>query len=244
MVVLDADVLVTRRLDELIDMATNGVVVTFVNNPPNDDRFFPQSEQLFGPLEQQPYVNAGQLVLPWAGEGRFLRQWADGVSRLDGTPGFLGAGSDLSEPFYFGDQDVLNALLMRPDGPPLVRLEHRLAPHPPFDQLRLVDAERLECRYPDGARPYFLHHTIAKPWLRPTRSTVYSTLLTRLLLGADLVAELEDGDVPLRLRRGWPAAVARTQAHVRARALELAKRKLGRYALRTRLRSLTGRSAG
>jgi hypothetical protein len=78
--------------------------------------------------------------------------------------------------------------------------EQRLAVHPPFPRLRLYDEQRLDCRYPDGAVPFFLHHIGPKPWLAQTRPNIYGTLLTRLLFGDDVTLQLERREVPWRLR--------------------------------------------
>ena len=51
-VILDADVIVVRRLTALIDAARSGRLVAFINNEPNEDRFFPEwrSALTLGPL--------------------------------------------------------------------------------------------------------------------------------------------------------------------------------------------------
>jgi hypothetical protein len=236
-VILDADIIVTRPLDELVDTGRRGAVVGFVNDPPNHDRFFPDWGPALGlpALRRRPYLNAGQLVLPRAMNDRLLGAWIDGQERI-GMLGTRYGRARLSDPFYFADQDVVNALLAaRVEDTELDVRPHRLAPHPPFRDLRLVDARRLDCRYPDGVRPFFLHHTMGKPWLQATRRTVYSTLLPRLLLAADLPVRLAPADLPVRVRDGRLAALERRRGDLQTRAVTGTRRQLGRFGIRTRL---------
>jgi hypothetical protein len=244
-VLLDADIIVTRSLTDLIDTAQGGRLVAFVNNEPNHDRFFPDwsTTLALGPLRRQPYLNAGQLFLPDALNRRLLELWVERQARLDVKQTWLARGR-LSDPFYFADQDVLNAVVAAHVGPDeIITLEHRLAPHPPFARLRLVDREHLLCRYQDGAQPYLLHHTLAKPWLSATRSNIYSLLLPRLLLAPDVALRLEPEKLPLRLREGWLAAADRRRASVQAFVHTHARQQLGRFGIRTRLAAWRRRHA-
>jgi hypothetical protein len=144
--------------------------------------------------------------------------------------------TDLSAPFYFADQDVVNAVLaalLTPDE--ILCLEHRLAPHPPFTDVAVVDEQQLSCVSRDGTHPYLLHHTLAKPWLKPTPVNAYSRLLPRLLFASDVALRLRPEQVPLRLRTGRLGHVDRARADVQAR-MQIRTRKLVYSAgLRTRL---------
>jgi hypothetical protein len=244
-ILLDADIIVTRSLTDLIDTAQGGRLVAFVNNEPNHDRFFPDwsTTLALGPLRRRPYLNAGQLFLPDALNRRLLELWVEHLARLDVEQTWLASGR-LSDPFYFGDQDVLNAIVaarLEPDE--IVLLEHRLAPHPPFAGLRLVDTERVLCHYADGAQPYLLHHTHKKPWLKATRSNIYSLLLPRFLLAPDLAVRLEPEELPLRLREGWLAAADRRRASAQALVHAHTRKQLGRFGIRTRLAARRRRHA-
>jgi hypothetical protein len=235
-VLLDADIMVVRPLTELLELAGYGRLVVFQNNPPNDNRFFPewQAALKLGRLRRQAYFNCGLVVLPHSAN-RLLRQWNEGLSQVEVEQTWHGRG-DLSEPFYFGDQDVLNAVAAATLEPSeLAMLEHRLAPHPPFNGLRLLDPQRLTCEYADHTQPFVLHHVLAKPWLKPTPDTVYSRLLRRLLLEPDVTLRLDPGDLPLRLRRGRLAAADRRRAHVQATAYAHVRHQVGRLGLRGKL---------
>jgi len=244
-VVLDADVIATRPLTELLEVGRQGVMVGFVNDPPNHDRFFPEWAPALGlpPLRRRSYLNAGQFVLPAAMNDRLLGAWIDGQQRV-GMLGTRYGRARLSEPFYFADQDVVNAVLAAVvDDAELDIRPHRMAPHPPFRDLRLLDTQRIDCRYPDGARPYFLHHTMGKPWLQATRRTVYSALLPRLLLDADLPIRLAPADVPVRVRTGLLAALERRRGDLQTRTVTGTRRQLGRFGIRTRLADRARRRA-
>jgi hypothetical protein len=238
-IILDADIIVTRPLTELVAAAEAGRLVTFVNEVPNDDRFFPEWAVVLGlgTLHRRPYLAAGQLLLPTALAARLLPRWTEGQERVDMQRTQYGTAR-LDDPFYFADMDVFNALLAADfTDDEILMLEQRLAPHPPFPGLRLEDQSRLLCRYDDGVRPFMLHHIMAKPWLAATRTTIYSRLLTRLLLADDVPVQLEAEELPLRLREGRLAATDRRRAHVQTIVRTEGRRQLGRFGIRTRLRA-------
>lgn len=83
-IVLDADIIVTRPLTELISSGRRGKVLGFVNDPPNHDRFFRDWGPALGigPLHRRPYLNAGQFVLPGAMNDRLLDRWIEGQERI------------------------------------------------------------------------------------------------------------------------------------------------------------------
>lgn len=244
--VLDADIIVTRPLTEFIDAAEAGRLVAFVNNEPNHNRFFATWGPALGlgPLRRQPYLTAGQLFVPASLNGRLLELWSNLQTKIDVRWTRYG-GARLSDPFYFADMDVFNAIVAAClERDELLIVEHRLAPNPPFAGVRLVDKQRLLCSYADGTRPFLLHHILAKPWLKATRTSVYSLLLPRLLLAPDVVVRLAPEDLPLRLREGGLAAADRARAHVQAVTYAHVRRQLGTFGIRTRLAAWRKMHAG
>jgi hypothetical protein len=213
-VIVDADMIITRRLDELIALAATGSVVAFEDNLVR--RFRSDWGELLGlgRLEPRPYVNGGLLFVPTEAlpllDAILARESAIDFSQT------LYGGGPANAPFLYYDQDLLNAVLAGPASPEVVALAHQLAPHPPFKRLTLVDERRLVCRYPDGTEPYVLHHVLAKPWTAHTRTNIYSSLLRRLLFAADVELQLQPERVPLRLRNSRAAAVARLNSGFRA----------------------------
>jgi hypothetical protein len=236
-ILLDADMIVTRPLRELIAAARSGRIVGFVDEDTTEDRFFPEWSSLlgYGPVRRQPYLNAGQLVIPDSLGHRLLELWVEGQAKVDAQGTWHGKGR-LSSPLYFGDQDVLNALVATHfELEEMMIFEHRLAPFPPFPGLRLIDKQRILCRYADGTQPFLLHHILAKPWLKTTRTTVYSLLLPRLLLAPDVALRLEPNQLPLRLREGRLAVADRRRANLQALIYSHSRRQLGRFGIRTRI---------
>ena len=246
-IVIDADIIAVRRLDELIDSARGGRVVGFVNDPPNDLRYFAQWGELLGAGEappRRPYLNAGLFVFPRAVADRLLPRWLELQEAIDYGRTRYG-NAELDDPFYFADQDVVNALfsVSLADDAIDVR-EHRLAPHVPLTGVRILDRDQLVCEHADGLRPFVLHHTLTKPWLAPTVPNAYSRLLPRLLLAPDVRVRLRPEELPLRLREGRAAAAASRVTGAAVATRRRARRQLGRFGIRTRFAALRARRAG
>jgi hypothetical protein len=201
MVLIDADMIVTRPLAELLDKAHSGKVVAFTDRIA--DRFDERWSELLGLgyVRRQPYVNSGLIVAERAIGETALEQVAAGCAQVDMEQTLIANGPS-DYPFFYPDQDILNAVLgtFRPEQVEI--LDHRLAPVPPFLGLRVVDETTLRCTYEDGLEPYVLHHVLEKPWSSLTRWNIYSLLLARLLLEPDVPLTLAPREVPLRLRRG------------------------------------------
>jgi hypothetical protein len=215
MLLVDVDIVVTRSLEPLLTLAGEGKTVAFADAL--FDRFYPSWGELLdlGQPRRQTYVNTGLLALSRESGVELLERLREKAAHVNPERSMTGDGSSPDYPFYFLDQDVFNAILAtHPDPDNLVVLDHRLAPHPPFQGVRLRDAGALDCAYLDGVRPFVLHHIQAKPWLVPLHQTVYSQLLPRLLLAEDLPLRLPPELVPLRLREGPLASVDRHRAGV------------------------------
>jgi hypothetical protein len=202
MVLIDADMIVTRSFGELIEKAAGGQVVVFRNNL---ERFFPEWGELLdlGPIRRQPSLSSGLVFL--GGPTRdVVRLLDDRQRRVEFELGY-GHANVPNYPFLMLDQDVLNAILAsRVDPERIVALDHRLAPGKPFAGLRLLDQKTLRCAYAeDDAEPYVLHHLgLVKPWLERTPEDLYSRLLVRLLAGPDVSVMVPDEGLPWRMRRG------------------------------------------
>jgi hypothetical protein len=231
MAFVDADMAVVRSLEPLLELAAADKVVAFEDL--NPARYQPEWAELVGhPVERRTYVNSGFLAL--RGRRNLLERLHDAQQRITQGP-VAGTGR---RPFKFPDQDVLNAVLgayVAQDETAVV--ERRLAPVQPFSRLRLVDAQALDLRYPDGAQPYLLHHLYAKPWLERTPTNPYTRILPRLLLGTDVPLRPRVEDVPWRLRPGFAPGRARDALLVPALATR-ARFKARRLVQEARGRSL------
>lgn len=214
MLLVDADIIITKPLAPLISAAASGKTVAFVDRLP--DRFFPEWQTLLDlpPLRRQPYVNSGFLCLPRRRGLELLSSLQKGQRRIDVSKTFLGS-TDPDYPFFILDQDVLNAVLCAETDPNELELvDYRLAPHPPFAGLDRLDASGVTCSYTDGVRPYGLHHVLKeKPWLTIRRPSVYSRLLPRLWVADDLPIQLSSKQIPAAFRGGLFASAARAGAY-------------------------------
>jgi len=234
MLLIDADMIVTRSLAPIVDEVRAGKVVAFTD--PLADRFFETWRELLDlpPLRRQPYANAGFLGFPRELGLELLRR-LQRDQRLIKEDDTIWTGGSAAQPTYFADQDLLNALLASVVPAKRVKiLEQGLAPHPPFAGVRVASFETVSCVYADGRAPYLLHHMLKqKPWLTPRLSTPYSQLLPRLWLGEDVALRVPEEEVPRRFRSGVLAAVERR----RATAVALLAQSRGRLGLRRFVRS-------
>ena len=205
--VLDADMIVTRNLGDLFDRAADGALVGFRNE---SHRWFEEWGTLLGrrQLRQGPYLSSGALIMNSATARELLPFVQEHQEGLDQSRTWLGNGVR-SDPFFFADQDLVNAVtLARLPPERVVALDARLAPVPPFAGVRIRDRSSLRCEYADGARPFVLHHFFRKPWLVKMRSNVYTRLFTRVVLGGDVALRPRPSSVPLRLRSGAAGSLA------------------------------------
>jgi hypothetical protein len=200
MILIDADIIVTRALCDLIANAAAGRLVAFKDRVAH--RFDERWSELLGleTLRRQSYVNNGLVAVDRSLGVPVLERISLGCRQIDPALGY-GANGSSGYPFYFLDQDVFNAVIATVAEEKLVFLDHELAPFPPFSGLRLLD-DRARCSYEGGREPYLLHHVLDKPWLAATRWNIYSELLSRLLLSPDVALPLRREEVPLRLRPG------------------------------------------
>jgi hypothetical protein len=213
MVLLDADVIVTRTLTDLIEVARADRIVAFQNDT---HRHFPEWAELLdvGSVRDGPYVTTSVLFAAEEPARSLFPLVEEKQSAIDPERTWLGPGED-SDPLYYLDQDVFNAVInSRLDPDQLFAVDSRLAPIPPFGGIRILDEVTLRCAYPDGSEPRLLHHCFRKPWLERVRSNVYSRLFTRLLFSADVALRLDPAEVPRRLRPGIAGATERVLTDV------------------------------
>jgi hypothetical protein len=214
MVLIDADIVVTRSLAELIERAAEPRVIAIENDR---DRFVAEWGELLGlgEVRRQPYVSSGLVFMGQPVGTEVLELMAKLQDRVDFDRTFWRDNAP-DYPFLYGDQDVFNAILAsRVERRRLTVLPNRLAPNPPFKGLRVLDAATLRCAHRDGTQPYAVHHFATKPWLEPAHHGVYSRLLRRLLTGPDVAIRVSEAQLPLRLRSGARAWLARKRVDAR-----------------------------
>jgi hypothetical protein len=208
MVLIDTDMVATRSLAPLLRQAAPGRIVA-IQDP--QQRFFAEWGVLLelGTARPRRYVSSGLVCVERSIGSEVLGLMDDRRGVVDFERTFW-RRNDREYPFLYADQDVLNGILASAIEPGRsVALDHRLAATPPYRDLRVRDAVALRCAYADGVEPFLLHQYVRKPWLERTYHGIYSRLLTRLLLGPDVVLKVPDELVPLRMRRGLQARAER-----------------------------------
>jgi hypothetical protein len=202
-IILDADIIAVRPLTDLIGPKP----VVFLNDW--TWRFEPEWIRLgYGRLRRVPYLNAGQMILPRT-SGMTPRLKRGNERLLEIVRAEPEKGRVSTDPFYYTDQDVLNALVGSLD---------------PDDYVVSDEVTYWPFREPlVGAR--LLHHILDKPWLKPLRPNPYSREMARLL--ATGVVRLPMREIPPRLRDGAIASVARARGSVQHALREHTRGKLG-----------------
>jgi hypothetical protein len=206
-ILIDADMIVTRPLDELIELAAGDRIVAFRDR---QQRFFAEwgSATGLGDARPGPYVSSGLVLCGGDAGGRLLELLHEHRAAVDFERTFWRRGPR-DYPFLYADQDVLNAILTTRERDSLLALDERLAATPPYRGLRVRDSRALSCGYRDGERPYVVHQYVRKPWLEPTYHGVYSRLWRRLVVGPDLAIRPPEDELPPRMRTGPLAAAKR-----------------------------------
>ena len=235
-VYLDADVIVTRPLDDLIAAAADGMLCVFADEIVAG-RWFEEWESglsLRGPLRDGPYVNLGCLVYSTEQFPDLLRRWWECTGELPDTLTFP---MDWSEPFAFGDQDVLNALLMSEvaaDRQWVLPPETQPMRPEQLARTKLVNAQTLACTY--QGRSTALLHPVSKPkpWQPQDRQALYGSGYEQCLreLVACSAGSIRASGTPLPtwLQPGWRGtlwwrrAVWRTAVRRRLRRIRQAAR--------------------
>jgi hypothetical protein len=222
-ILIDADIIVTRPLTDLIDRASEGRVLAVRHE---HDRFFPQWGELLdlGTSRRRAYVSSSLVLMGGEVGERVIGIMHEAQPQIEiertpyatGNPDLASLRPGLDEatadqPFFFADQDVLNAVLASAVDPDWVEvLDRRAEAIIPFRGLSVIDEATLRCAYQDGIEPYAIHHYLpTKPWLEPTFPGVYTQLMIRLLHRRDVALRVPVEELPPHLRPGMVAAARR-----------------------------------
>jgi hypothetical protein len=208
-VIVDSDVIVTSRLDAIIDAAGEGKIASY---PDRIDRCLPEWEAIFG-LHARirpgiPYVNSGLVAFDAVRHRRFLARWWELCQQL-----CVSAPASDASPTGFADQDALNALLMSEyaDDQAAGDANQVVLGSPALAATRIDDVESLECTR-DGLPVVALHSlSQPKPWMPEARTMLrrnaFVPCLRRCLSGPGLTIELPEAMIPTWLRRGPSAGI-------------------------------------
>jgi hypothetical protein len=237
-VIIDSDMIVTRSLQPLLDLAGAGRICAFPD--PEPSRWFGEWQQLFDlPCQprHQTYVVSAFLAFSTVHWPDLLEHWWYACRRIWSHPTVVGGGKAPDGPSAQADQDALNALLMGelPDGALALQPADELVETQGLRQgVRVLGARTLACSY--RGRPVTLLHSSGspKPWDPRARFAVrhnaYVRLLPRLLYGSDVTLRIAPAQLPIWLRPGASGRLA-------MRGLDTANSP----ALRQRIKSLLPR---
>jgi hypothetical protein len=213
-VLVDSDMIVTRKLDDLVDRALDGQIVVFPDHRSKHDRWFAEWKELFelaAEPRRQVYVNAGLVALSVERWPEFLQRWYRATRRI--PPERI--QQDPSDAAWAADQDALNAILMSE----VAAEDLWIGPswesvHPDgLREVEIVDERTLECRY-EGKQTTVLHFSLyPKPWSpngwrRITRDNAFVKLMPRVLFGPDLAIRTDEKKLPFWARAGAGAKTA------------------------------------
>jgi hypothetical protein len=201
-VVIDSDIVVTGRLDDVVTDALEGrIVAAPAWTEAARRRFFPQWEQalaLRAPLRRHDWFHNGFVVLSTDHWPDLLRRWWEVCELVPPDQAFAD-----DQPFNAPDADALNALLMS-EIPREALALLRVGDEVFGGDVAIVDAETLDCRvgnvparllhYPDSPKPWQ-----GRGWAR-AGVTAYAKLMRRLLFEADLPLQVDPADVPIWFR--------------------------------------------
>jgi lipopolysaccharide biosynthesis glycosyltransferase len=211
-VLIDSDMIVTRSLEDVVARAQKGGIYVFPDPPPHRGRWFAEWHdelELRAPLRQRTYLNAGFLALSTEHWPELLGRWWELCDRVPREQHF----GRFEQPFWAGDQDVLNAILASevPEDAVVELDAHEEAYPDDLLEAVIVDERTLRCEV-RGRPTAILHYALGpkawerKAWLR-LRDDAYVRLLPRLLFGDDVAVRLDPRSVPLWLRPGRSARV-------------------------------------
>jgi hypothetical protein len=236
-VVIDSDMIVAASLEPYLAPAAAGRVCAFPDPPWSRARWFAEWELLFGlaaPPRRQTYVNTGFVAVSTAHRPELLRRWWEVCNRIPRERVFR--GEVLSEPFYAGDQDALNAVLMSEVPADALEVLPEYASY--RERVVVEDEVTLACSF--EGRPQAILHEALRPkvwhprgWRR-LRANAYVRLLPRVLFADDVALRLDPSAVPYWLRPGSGPGAARRVLHGSTRGQDaLAKaRRAPRRAVR------------
>ena len=224
---IDSDIAVTASLAPTVDRAANGSICVYADGTP--ERWFSEWQEVFrlgAPLRRGVYINSGFVAFSADLWPQLLNRWHEAAALIPSERTRAG-GAPATDPFWDGDQDALNAILMSeiPAGA-LTLLPAAEAPlqYDARRNTRLDDAERLVCTH-EGVRTVLIHAAgEPKPWAPAAWGTAvwrdaYAAVLPRLLFAPDVAIRLSPDEVPVWLKPGrWARTLSRALDAARATA--------------------------
>jgi hypothetical protein len=213
-VIIDSDIIVTRSLQNIIDLAQQGKICAFPD--PDCDRYFEEWQTLFdlpSKPRRQTYVNAGFLAFSTEDWPDLLPKWWQACHKILSHPTVAEGVAD--NPSAQADQDALNALLMSEIPADAIALQPNDSEvfRRRFQQVRVTNLQTLASTY-RGQDTILLHCCNSpKPWhnrawhkIRANDAYIY--LMRRLLSEGDVTVKVPAKQLPIWLRGGMLGKLA------------------------------------
>jgi hypothetical protein len=216
-VFVDSDVIVTRSLEQIASSARQGKICLYPTSPSERDRWFPEWHEVLGlraPLRRQRYMSNGFIALSIDHWPNFLHRWYEVSAKVPRDQYMTRANG--RHPFWVGEMDALNALLMSeiPGEAVLELPEEEAVLTGDLHRVRILDPRTLRCRHRDRLTTCLHYAGRKKPWApgswRWIQGDAYVRLLPRVLFADDVAAKLPPEDVAPWLRDGTGARLLRS----------------------------------
>jgi hypothetical protein len=227
-VLIDSDVIVTRSLSTELSLAAEGRIALYPDHPVAQGRWFADWEEAFElrePLRRGTYMGCGFIALDAGRWGRLLGRWHEACQRIPADRHFA---RDQEQPFWAGDQDAFNALLLSEVPPEAIAAlpEHEVVLWDALREVEVADPQTLAC-FRAGLPVAMLHYSFRpKPWERRAWPRItddaFVRLLPRVLFAEDVPLRLSARDFPRWARPGRLGRAAVRALHAGHRVVKAA----------------------
>jgi len=214
---IDSDIIITSALNDVVRQAAAGKICVIRDDWPEEaQRGFTEWNELFAlrqPVQLRTYVNAGFFAFSTEAWPELLSLFAEACTRIQHDRILVNPPE--TNPFWAGDQDAFNAVLMSEVPADAVFHLHpsEMVGSRRMPNASIGDARRLNVTC-DGRRVRILHAAWApKPWTASAWAraapNLYLQLLPRLFFAADVPLRLERSDVAPWLWPGFAGVAVR-----------------------------------
>lgn len=160
--IIDSDIIVTRSLLPLANLANNGKICAYPDITPH--RWCDRWQELFAlkqELRHQPYITTGLVIFSTVHWSWLLERWWQVCKQILPHRTNFSGGTTHDDPLAWADQDALNALLMSeiPQTALVLSSPLEVPEGDALEQVKVVNARTLACTY-QGQTTTLLHSTL------------------------------------------------------------------------------------
>jgi hypothetical protein len=164
-VIIDSDIIVTASLAPALALASRGQICLYPDLPEEQNRWCSEWQELFSlsvSPRRQTYLNSGFVAFSVDHWPNLLEEWWDACGRIPAEQVFTAE----DQPFRYGDQDALNAILMSE----IPTEAQTILPYEsiafPVAQSEVLDESELKCERDCHTVAVVHHLTGPKVWSR------------------------------------------------------------------------------